>query len=291
MRYIGGIANTQYPAPLALLAPKDDGSVDLYVNAQDDNSGLAQMQISADAAFAGSSWEPYSALKPWTPEGGDGIKTVYARFRDSAGNISDSAGASFALDTMPPIGGIALGQRVVGPNTVTKTVFFGAEDNLSGVEGMRVSEDSDLADDIWLPYTVTLTWPISITAQAGGALYVQYRDLLGNVSEAYSDTYQVDLTPPQVYVEVAPGETLTRTVNIYAYDELADLGLMRLSNDPLMIQGVMALSYTPTATWAFDDRRVIWVQLSDSVGNWTEPHPAYAAPLLTHRYYLPTMMR
>jgi hypothetical protein len=116
-----------------------------------------------------------------------------------------------------------------------------------------------------------------LTGQTGGALYVQYRDWAGNVSEVYSDTYQVDLTPPQLFVEVAPGETLTRTVNIFAYDELAALSLMRLSNDPLLFEGLATLPYSETVTWAFDDRRVVWVQVRDSVGNWTEPYPAYAA--------------
>jgi murein DD-endopeptidase MepM/ murein hydrolase activator NlpD len=276
--------NTQHAAPLALLAPKDDGSVDIYVNASDDNSGLAEIQVSGDSSFAGAAWEPYTALKPWTPEGGDGVKTVYARFKDNAGNVSAATDASFALDTMPPIGGIALGQRVVGPDTMTTTVFFGAEDNLSGVEGMRVSQDSALDDDVWLPYTVTLTWPLPPFAGGseggGGALYVQYRDWAGNISEVYSDTYTVDLTPPQVYVEVEPGETLTRTVRIYAYDELAELSLMRLSNDPLLFDGLATLPYSETVIWAFDDRRVVWVQVRDSVGNWTEPYPAYAAPVL-----------
>ena len=280
-RHIERIGETLLAQPLALLAPQNDGTVDLYVDAQDDNSGLAEMQISASDAFTDTTWEPYSALKPWTPEGSDGIKTVYARFRDSAGNVSALADASFAIDTLPPLGGIALGRRVIGPDVITTTVYFGAEDNLSGVGDMRVSEAPTLADAAWLPYTTTLTWPMTVTVASPGVLYAQYRDLAGNVSEVYSDTYMVDTTPPEVYVEVAPGETLTRTVNVYAYDELADLGTMRLSNDPLMVEDVVTVSYTPTVTWTFDDRRVVWVQLSDSVGNWSEPYPAYAAPVLT----------
>jgi hypothetical protein len=280
VRYIDKVADTQYLKPLALLAPKNDGSVDLYVNARDDNSGLAELQFSGDGDFVGATWEPYTALRSYTPEGGDGVKTVYARFRDSAGNVSAAADASFALDTLPPLGGIAVGQRVVGPDTLTTTVYFGAEDNLNGVSDMRVSLDPAFTETAWQPYTVTLTWPVSLTSASSGTLYVQYRDLAGNVSETYSDTYAVDPIPPILFVEIAPSETLTRTVNIYAYDELADLATLRLSNDPLMVEGVMTSSYAPTVTWAFDDRRVVWVQLSDSVGNLTEPYPAYAAPVL-----------
>ena len=260
--------------PVALLSTRADGTVDLFINAQDDNSGLTEMQISASATFTDTTWESYSALKPWTPEGGDGIKTVYARFRDGADNVSDVTDASFALDTLPPFGGIFIAGRVAGPDVITTTVYLGAEDNLSGVTDLRISADPDFTDAPWQPYTTTLTWPISLTAQSEGTLYVQYRDLAGNASEVYSDTYAVDTTPPVLYVEVEPGDTLTRDVTVLAYDELAAVETMHLSNDPLMIGGVVTLPYSDTVEWAFDERRVVWVQVEDSVGNVSEPYPA-----------------
>ena len=277
VRYVRRLGDTVLERPLALLSAQADGTVDIFVNAQDDNSGLAEMQISASATFTDTTWEPYSALKPWAPEGGDGIKTVYARFRDGADNVSDAADASFALDTLPPFGGIAIDQRVVGPDTIGTTVYLGAEDNLSGVTDLRISADPTFTDIAWQPYTTTLTWPISLTVQSEGSLYVQYRDLAGNASEVYSDTYLVDTTPPVLYVEVVAGDTLTRTVTVLAYDELATVETMYLSNDPLMIEGVVMLPYTDTVEWVFDERRVVWVQVEDSVGNVTEPYPAYAA--------------
>jgi hypothetical protein len=271
------LGETVLAHPVALLGANANGTVDVYINARDDNSGLAEMQISASADFSDTNWEPYSALKPWAPEGGDGIKTVYARFRDGADNVSDATDANFALDTMPPFGGMAIDRRVVGPDIISTTVYLGSEDNLSGVTDLRISADPDFTDAAWQPYTTTLTWPISLTAQSEGSLYVQYRDLAGNASEVYSDTYLVDTTPPVVYVEVAAGDTLTRTVTVLAYDELAAVETMYLSNDPLMIEGVVTLPYTDTVEWPFDERRVVWVQVADSVGNVTEPYPAYAA--------------
>ena len=44
------------------------------------------MQINDDSAFPGSSWEPFSATRIWTLSQGDGVKTIYARFRDDEGN-------------------------------------------------------------------------------------------------------------------------------------------------------------------------------------------------------------
>jgi len=59
-------------------------SVSLTLAATD----ATQMIISNDAGFAGASWETYATTKSWTLTSGDGVKTVYARFKDAAGNMS-----------------------------------------------------------------------------------------------------------------------------------------------------------------------------------------------------------
>jgi hypothetical protein len=51
-------------------------------------TGATQMLISNDSGFAGASWETYATSKSWTLTTGDGIKTVYAKFRDAALNVS-----------------------------------------------------------------------------------------------------------------------------------------------------------------------------------------------------------
>lgn len=47
-----------------------------------------QMIISNDAGFAGAVWESFATSKAWTLMPGDGVKTVYAKFRDTALNTS-----------------------------------------------------------------------------------------------------------------------------------------------------------------------------------------------------------
>lgn len=278
--YVRQLQGINLAQPVALLAPQDDGAVDIYVTANDDNSGLAEMQISASGVFSDTTWEQYSALTSWQATGQDGIKTIYARFKDSAGNVSETAEASFALDTMQPIGGMALSQSVIGPDTTAITLSLGAEDNLSGVTDMRVSTDPTFTDVAWLPYTTALTWPVALSDTNPVTLYAQYRDLAGNVSETYDAAYVTDTTPPMLYVEVDFDESLVRDVHIFGYDELATLDSVRLSNDPLMFEGGTTLPYTEMVTWTFDERRVVWIQVSDNVGNWTEPYPAYASPVM-----------
>lgn len=62
------------------------------------SSGIAQMRFSNNAA-TWSAFEPFAPTKAWTLPGGDGTKTVYAQFRDHAGNVSGTASDTIVLDT------------------------------------------------------------------------------------------------------------------------------------------------------------------------------------------------
>lgn len=279
----------QATSSATILAPQASGSVALKLNGTDDNSGIVEVQISEQANFSMAPWEAYASTKDWQPSGADGQKTVYVRFRDSAGNISQPTSADFALDRQAPLGGMAMAQRVIGPETLTTTVYLGAQDEVSGVAAMRVSPDPAFTDMVWRPYVTELAWLIDPPAGDQFTLYVQYRDEVGNLSPVYSDTAQLDLTPPVLYAEAEAGATLTRTVRVLAYDEFSDVTSMRLSNDPLFIELAATSPYTDTTTWSFDDRQVLWVQVSDRVGNWSEPYPVYAGDATTFKWqiYLP----
>jgi hypothetical protein len=58
--------------------------VTLALSAYDSESGVAEMQISNDPAFAGAIWEPYRTDKIWNLGGADtsGDRTVYVKYRD-----------------------------------------------------------------------------------------------------------------------------------------------------------------------------------------------------------------
>lgn len=50
--------------------------------------GASDMMIGNAADFVGSNWVVFSTSKTWTLTSGDGVKNVYAKFKDAAGNIS-----------------------------------------------------------------------------------------------------------------------------------------------------------------------------------------------------------
>ncbi len=76
----------------------------LFIQAEED---ISQMEFSNDPDFKNASWEAFAITKNWTlPDNApDGLYTVYAKFMDPAGNISQVKTASIILDTQPPENG------------------------------------------------------------------------------------------------------------------------------------------------------------------------------------------
>jgi len=68
-----------------------------------DTNGVDQMQFSNDNG-SWSNLEAYAPSKSWVLDStvGDGTKTVYAKFKDKAGNFSSVSAASIVFDTVAP---------------------------------------------------------------------------------------------------------------------------------------------------------------------------------------------
>jgi hypothetical protein len=62
-----------------------------------DNTAVTQMAISNTSGFTGVDWETYSTSKTWTLTAGNGTKTVYAKFKDAAGNVSSIVSDTIAV--------------------------------------------------------------------------------------------------------------------------------------------------------------------------------------------------
>jgi hypothetical protein len=88
------------------------------------------MTISNDSAFTGAAWETYTTSKTWTLTSGSGTKTVYAKFRDAAGNasaaVSDTITSTAATTTEQP----ATTTQTLGPITISKPLTSMTRDEL-----------------------------------------------------------------------------------------------------------------------------------------------------------------
>jgi parallel beta-helix repeat protein len=75
-------------------------NVTLKLSAIDDNSGLNQMSFSTDGS-TWDNWEAYNSTKPYKLIEGDGIKTVFFKVSDKAGNIAEPVVSEIILKSTP----------------------------------------------------------------------------------------------------------------------------------------------------------------------------------------------
>ncbi len=81
----GGAASTNSTAVTLSLSAADTGG-----------SGLSQMRFSNDGTSWGG-WVAYNSTAAWTLAAGDGTRTVYAQYRDAAGNTSAACSDTIVL--------------------------------------------------------------------------------------------------------------------------------------------------------------------------------------------------
>jgi len=82
------------------------------------------MLIANDSTFAGSNWLPYARTLPWQLTNGDGVKTIYVKFRDGNGlETRTLASANIALDTIALI--LSVTENTNGnPKRAGETIHF-----------------------------------------------------------------------------------------------------------------------------------------------------------------------
>lgn len=78
-----------------------DRNVTVRVQARDDHSNRIEYQLSNDG-YRWDSWRDVMGSTNWELTMGDGTKTIYARFRDEAGNVSGAVSATITLVTRGP---------------------------------------------------------------------------------------------------------------------------------------------------------------------------------------------
>ncbi len=192
-------------------------SVTLNLSATDANSGMgigAQMQFSND----NSTWsapEAYAITKSWTLTSGDGTKTVYAKFKDVAGNWSGAVSDTITLSASGPTGTIKINNDAQYTNSTAVTLALSAQTSQSGVTISQMQFSNDNTN--WSTaenYAVSKNWPLT-SGDNTKTVYAKFKDSNGVWSNPVSDTIILDATLPQVTLTLpSSGATLAGVVNI-----------------------------------------------------------------------------
>ncbi|HUW63072.1 MAG TPA: immunoglobulin-like domain-containing protein [Candidatus Bathyarchaeia archaeon] len=247
-------------------------SVNVLVTTTD--ADVEEVQYNTDGTWLG--WQTYDGLADLVSvPAGDGLKTVYAQLRDSAGNISDAEiSDTITLDQTPPTGSVMIagGATAVNYNPVELTVS--ASDATSGVASMRFSND----DTAWGPskdYESPTTWYLEVLSGEGTkTVYVKFTDKAGNESASLGpDTVEYDITPPSAPNVTGPALTNDSTPTWSWTTGGGGNGTYRYqlgAEDEGGWTETPETSFTPGADLSPDGNYTLYVQESDAAGNWSE---------------------
>ena len=238
-----------------------------------DNVGVTQMQFSNDNV-TWSTLEPYStATKNWTLATGNSTKTVYARYKDAAGNLSATVNDTIGLDGTAPV----TTSDAVGGQTYTgaKTVTLAPSD----------SGGSGLAGTWWQLDSTAGAWTSGVTAvvaaPASGTvshtLYWYSKDVATNTETIKSVTFNVaapvtDAIAPDGSVVINAGAAwASSTAATLAPSATDNVGVyqMRFSNDNVTWSSWETYSVA-TKNWTLasgDGAKTVYAQYKDVAGN------------------------
>ncbi len=249
----------------------------LTLSATDNSGSVAQMQFSNDGTTY-SAVEAYATSKTWTLATGDGTKTVYAKFKDAAGNWSTAATDTIVLDTTPPTISAQTASGIT--SSAASITWTTSESATSQVEyGTTASYGQTTA----LDSTLTTSHIVALSTLSAGTLYhyrARSKDALGNerlgADATFTTTLPADITPPTGSLTINGGAASTRntavTLTLSATDDRGTVAQMRFSNDGTTY--TTAEAYATSKTWTLntgDGAKTISVKFADPAGNWSTP--------------------
>jgi subtilisin family serine protease len=150
------------------------------------STGASQMYVTNTAGCsAGGSWETYSTSKSWTLGQTNATVTVYAKYRDAAGNESSCISDTIIHDNQAPTSPtIAINSAANYTNSTSVTLSLSS----TGASQMYVTNIAGCsAGGSWETYSTSKSWTLGQT-NATATVYAKYRDAAGNETSCISDT-------------------------------------------------------------------------------------------------------
>ncbi len=238
-------------------------------------TGATEMQVSENMAFVGAAWVPFNPTPTWNLSAGDGDKTIYARFRDAAGNVTITQSADVALDTVPPTFNAAVAPAVTSAVIVPITL------TANGATAMRLSTAADFSDvSDWAPFAADATFYAGLT-EGQRTIYIQLADPAGNESLVRSVEVLIDRTAPEPPTLSFTGGMYTRNETVTLQVIASDTTELQISQDP-GFSGASWTSYASLKSVALlggEGAKTVWVRARDAAGNVSTP-PASATIVL-----------
>lgn len=180
----------------------------------------AYMQIEEDGTFdEESTWVKFSNPSNYLISKGDGLKTVYARFKDELGNLFGPISAQIELDTTPPSNtDFTINNGDTTVDTLEVRLYIEADD----ASYIIVSNSENFTGAIVERYKTIKNW--SLAGYGVQSVYMQFVDDASNTTPALIQSIEVVGDPPasvSVAINQKDPSTDNATVSITLFAENA----------------------------------------------------------------------
>lgn len=243
-----------------------------------DNGGVASMCIANTATC--TTWKAYATTTKWTLASGNGLKTIYAYFKDAAGNVSAATTVSIGLDATAPTNGAL---TATGGDARISLSWSGFADATSGIASYKVVGALNTAPSSCSAGTVIYTGTGLETTHAvsNGATW-GYRvcaiDAAANISTGVAASARAapEYVVPVGTVRVAgSGVTKVQAVTLtLAATDASGVASMCLSNTATCSAWV---AYSTSANWSLasaSGTKTVYAWFRDMYGNVSAPATA-----------------
>lgn len=167
-------------------------AVSLFFNGPKDTR---QMMVSNKSDFVDAKWEPYYTSKQWTLDYGAGVKTVYVKFKDSVGKVSEVYKGLIVLQPPAEMGvefKINKGDKETDSRYAQLTIKYS-----EGVEGMIISNSQNFSELYFEPVKTSSPW--ALTKNSGSkTVYIQFKDANGKTKTLYQ---KIKYNQPENYID------------------------------------------------------------------------------------------
>jgi Beta-propeller repeat len=263
-------------------------TVSLRVSASDPDGNPQAMSMSFSNDGVGwSDWQPYASFAQWQLASGDGVKTVYGRFKNSADLLSAVVSDTITLDSsVEQEYGLTINNGALYTSKVLVSLKISAK---PGTAEMQVSNDGGFDGVSWQPYTSHKSWELTRYRheEITRLVYIRFRDAQGNVSATYLDDIILDMNPPDGDVHVTSTDA-GATLLLSATDDVSGVDSMRLSAEP-DFTGIDWEAFASSRAWSFGYDSTVYVQFRDNAGNISQTYSATYTE--QSRIFLPFVQR
>lgn len=221
---------------------------------------------SESPVFSGAAYQPMAAQEPFVLTTGDGLKTVYVRYRAGTGNTGGDTSAAIRLDTTGP--SLSVTTPISGATVSRPTVVTAVAGDPAGVANVEFYIDSVLvASDTTSSYSYS--WNVLSATDGGHELKTVAYDIFGH-STTDVRTVTVSKAPPSAPVITSP-LSLPLTTKVVAVSGSAEpnISVSLFSNGIFMGQTVASAAgifQFPTIT-LFEGANSLTAAASDSLGS------------------------